>query len=191
MPGRSATRRGWWLGALVALVVVAVLVLLVREEPARVSAVEPSNGAALTVGPAEVALVFTRVPQPREMHLTVVGPGGTVVTRGVPTLVDRRAVAPVAVARAGLYRVAYHVVLADGHQESGSSQFTVGLAVPMAGSAPGADVGPVAAGDTGHEHLRRDNSTLVLLTLDLLMIGVVVVLVLRRPRRRGRPDSCT
>ncbi|MGW4947930.1 copper resistance CopC family protein [Actinoplanes sp. NPDC004185] len=168
-------------GAGVALLLLVAYVVFGATAPARLQAVEPADGAVLTAAPAQVALRFTAAPNPRTMHITVVGPGGADVTRGAPVADDILIKVPVAAGHPGRYRIGFHVELGDGTPVSGLVTFTVGAGTPPAADPDAAEAAGAAHG--GH-HMERDTSTLVLVSIDLaLMVGVVWLLT-RRSRVR-------
>ncbi|WP_212994181.1 copper resistance CopC family protein [Actinoplanes auranticolor] len=166
-------------GAGVALMLLVAYLVFGAPAPARLQAVEPADGTVLIAAPAQVALRFTAAPQPRTMHITVVGPGGADVTRGEPVVDDVLITVPVTAEHPGRYRVGFHLELGDGAPVSGLVTFTVG-----SGAQPAADPVEAAGAAHGGHHMERDTSTLVLVSIDLaLMVGVVWLLT-RRSRVR-------
>jgi methionine-rich copper-binding protein CopC len=172
----------------VALAVV-VLVLTTRPPALRVVASEPADGAVLGAPPREVAVSLTGVRDPSVVHLTVAREdGGAAVTTAPADLRGDRLVAPVSIVDRGGYLVAYHVELADGRQVSGLARFALaapGQAVDR--GRPGAPDSTGAAG--GHQHTTRDPLGGVLLAVDLVLTGVLVAYLLRRPRLRRSRDA--
>jgi len=166
-------------GAGVALTLLVAYLVFGGTAPARLQAVEPADGASVTVPPAEVVLRFTAVPHPRVMHISVVGPAGADVTRGAPVVDDTLIKILVAAGQPGRYRVGFHLDLGDDTPVSGIVTFTVGSGAEAA-------AGPAGAADPAHggHHLERDAGTLVLVLVDLaLAVGLVWVMA-RRPRVR-------
>ncbi|MBM2620147.1 copper resistance protein CopC [Actinoplanes sp. LDG1-06] len=160
-----------WLALTIAGASLLLALFLAGGDQVRWEGVEPGDGAT---GPAPqvVALRFSDVPEPGVVHLEVIGPDGRDVVRGTPAVQGDRIVASVDAGADGLYQVTYHVELA-GAVVTGSSAFSVG-----AGAAGGTE----AAG--GHAHLQRDPMSAGLLLLDLVLVTIVAVLILRRPRLR-------
>ncbi|HEY4019489.1 MAG TPA: copper resistance CopC family protein [Pseudonocardiaceae bacterium] len=114
----------------------------------------PASGASVATGPSEVTLNFNAPVQFGANYLTVIGPDGqhwektdnaTVTGNSVST-----SVAPLG--PAGLYKVGYRIISADGHPVSGEVSFTLtkagtgtpptqsGGVAPAAGSASPATV---------------------------------------------------
>ncbi|MFI7544666.1 copper resistance CopC family protein [Actinoplanes sp. NPDC049599] len=175
----AARRRLLLGGAGLGLVLLVSYLVFGGTAPARLLAVEPADGTAVTVPPTAVTLRFTAAPQPRVVHITVVGPGGADVTRGAPVVADTLVKVPVTAALPGRYRVGFHLELGDGSPVSGLATFTVGSGAEAA-------AGPAEAADQAHggHHLERNASTLVLVLIDLtLMVGLVWLLA-RRSRVR-------
>ncbi|MEW2428640.1 copper resistance CopC family protein [Micromonospora sp. NPDC047644] len=173
-----------WFGYLIAAVVCAVVALaaLTDQPSARVAAVTPADGATVAGPPAEVVVTFEGTVRAREFHLAVAPAGQSrSIAAGPAKLEEQRLVLPVRVQTAGAYLAAYHVLLTDGRQLSGTTRFTVaagGPPVSVAADAP--SVGP-----GGHQHGADDPLSVGLLVLDLLLVVVVAVVLLRRPRVRA------
>ncbi|MFJ6194985.1 copper resistance protein CopC [Micromonospora sp. NPDC092111] len=175
----SNRRRLLLSGAGVGLTLLVLYLVFGGTAPARLQAVEPADGASVTVSPTEVALRFNAAPHPRVMHITVVGPGGEEVTRGDPVVDGTLVSVAVAANRPGPYRVGYHLDLGDGRPVAGLTTFTVGQGA-------GTTAGPVEAAGPAHggHHMERDASTLVLVLIDLALMAGLVWILVRRPRVR-------
>ncbi|MFC4146082.1 copper resistance CopC family protein [Micromonospora mangrovi] len=172
--------------AVMVAVVVGILAMMYAggSAPVRLSGVTPGDGASLAAGPSQVTLSFSGTPKLGQAHLTVVGPDGATVSRGLPARSGSTVVQPVNATGAGRYQVAYHVELTDGTQFSGVTAFTVGQVTGDAAAVPAPTAVPA-----GHQHeMQRDATTLVLVLVDLVLVGVVVVVLLPR-RRRVTPDA--
>ncbi|MEV4118646.1 copper resistance CopC family protein [Micromonospora sp. NPDC049645] len=176
----SPTRRRLLLGgAGVGLALLVVYLVFGVSAPARLEAVEPADGASVTVAPPEVTLRFSAAPHPRVLHLTVVGPAGKDVTLADPVVNGAVISVAVAAGQAGPYRVGYHLDLDDGTPVSGLATFTVGSGAAST-SVPVEAAGPAHGG----HHLERDASTLVLVLIDLALVVGLVWILARRPRVR-------
>lgn len=180
----TGARPRWKRAATAVVVLVAVSVgLLSWWEPqtsADLVGVTPA-GTVVPPGPTEVALTFDGPPKLTQMHLIVLGPG-VPADLPAPTLRGERVVLPVTLGAEGVYRLGYHVELVDGRQYSGIEDFTVSRGAAPAGPPPAAapaDAPPEAA----HAHGNDDPSSAVLLVIDALLIGAVLMLLVRGPRR--------
>lgn len=189
----------WWRRAgaiIVALLSIAAATSLLDDgdRTAQLVAVLPADDAAVAAPPHSVRLTFAAPPDPRQVHVTVTSATGVQVTTGVPRPVGRSLVIPVEDAVGGSYLVAYHVVLGDGRQASGSSRFTV-LAAPIDDGTPKARIDPAGApaagatADGGHLHEGTDPLSRVLLLMDLILIVALVALMFRRPQERTMTDD--
>jgi hypothetical protein len=108
----------------------------------------PASGASVARGPSEVTLNFNAPVQFGANYLTVIGPDGqhwektdnaTVVGNSVST-----SVAPLG--PAGVYKVGYRIISADGHPVSGEVQFT--LTTAGTGTPPSRSAGTDTAAST-------------------------------------------
>jgi len=163
--------------ATVVLVALAVGVLAFASTaaPATFEAVTPSAGAQLSVAPQDVSVQFAGHFEPAEYHMSVVSANGTAVGCGPVVLSTQMIKTAVQISTPGTYRVAYHVLLADGRELAGESAFTVanGRSGPCEAAAPQAD------------HVHGDDPLSVVLTLIAVgSIFALAVIVLRRPRLR-------
>ncbi|GHJ44256.1 hypothetical protein Cs7R123_15980 [Catellatospora sp. TT07R-123] len=179
----SGSRRLWSrIGTALMVVVVAattVLSLITESEPAGLSGITPADTAVVGTAPTRVVLTFAGSFQPREVHVTVADAAGRTVGDQVQT--DGGTVAvPVAITADGGYLVAYHVVLADGQVLAGQSgfRFTRGAA----DSAPPQTALPQAG---GHAHGGDDPLSIGLTFLAAVLVAVMVMLMVRRPRARS------
>lgn len=167
--------RRWFVPALLA----AVLILGVPAAPAAARegapVSVPADGSALPAAPAQVQLTFDRRPDTGESHLVVLDDDNREVSPyRDPTGVGNSLIQGVRIDRAGNFTVVYHVVFTDGADEQGSLRFSVGLGVPP----------PKLATAAGHGH-GIDPASAVLLALDgAVVLGVVLLLLARRPRAR-------
>ncbi|RSM47495.1 hypothetical protein DMB66_47985 [Actinoplanes sp. ATCC 53533] len=155
-----------------------LLTLLAAQGPASADAAasDPADAAALSDPPRRVELAFGAAPDPAASHVNVLDATGVPVPAGAPRRSGDTLTLDVEIDRAGDYTIAYHVVLTDGGQRSGTSRFSVGTGVPPAGS-------PVAAG--GHQGHSPDPVSAVVLVVDAIALLIFAVLLLRtRPRHR-------
>jgi len=176
--GSAAVVRRRVSGIAVAAVALAVVGLGLAAKPAPLEAVAtyPAAGAVLDGSPGQVWVSLRGAARPREFHIAVSHrDGGVPVATAAARLEGQNLVATVPVLPAGEYLMGYHVVLADGRQISGLSPFTVGAA--------GGPPPPAAAPPAGHAHGGKDPVTGALLVLNIVLIGLVTLLFLRRRRR--------
>jgi len=181
-----------WTVPAVALAVVVLVVLAVRTPAPRAVASEPADGAVVDAAPRDVAVTLVGADDPVAAHLTVTREGGgRPVTTGPARLRGDRLVVPVSIVDAGRYVAAYHVELADGRQVAGQTGFSVaapgqstaaGRTAPDA--APDTDAG---AGAASHDHAAGDPVTGLFLAVDVLLTGVLIAYLVRRPRLRREP----
>ncbi|WP_067499231.1 copper resistance CopC family protein [Actinoplanes sp. TFC3] len=174
MPAEARRRRL----AAVTVAGVAVLMALVLarpgpQEPARLVAESPADGARLAHAPATVELTFSAAIDPAQAHLAVQDPDGR--SAQVNPLIEGRIVRiPLRTAGDGTYRVGYHVALRGGQEFTGTTAFTVGAGLnPVAG-------GPNPVDLAGHDHLGSGPASAVLLVLGGLLAVLVLPLVFRR-----------
>ncbi|MEV6520962.1 copper resistance protein CopC [Longispora sp. NPDC051575] len=188
---RGAAVRWWrrpWSRRLGAGIVVAValsmgVIALLEPAPTALSALAPADGAGLAAAPTEVAMEFTAPPRTREYHLTVATARGIPVTEGTARVDGSRITVPVRIADRGVYLVGYHVLLEDGTEATGISRFSVGEA-----AAP-APIGEPLAAPAGHGgHGAKDPLSLVLVSIDVVLLVALSTLLFRRPRPR-RPTG--
>lgn len=144
---------------LVVLLVAAGTLLLAAPAWAhsRLESSNPANGSSVAAPPASVSLTFDEDVQSGFTVMTVIGPdgkdyhAGQVVETDMTVTVDALPLGP-----AGIYRIGYRVVSADGHPVSGATAFTLtsagpgsaAAAVPTTGGATAAG-GPSAAPASG------------------------------------------
>jgi methionine-rich copper-binding protein CopC len=176
-----------WTVLAIALAVIA-LVVATRSPALRVVAGEPADGAVVGTAPREVALALTGVDDPLALHLAVLRQdGGRPVTTGTARLRGDRLVVPTSIVEPGRYVVAYHVQLADGQHVSGQTAFS--LAAPGQPTAAGRTAPEPAGGAGAHDHTSNDPLTGLLVAVDLLLTGVLITYLVRRPRLRGPSGS--
>lgn len=177
---RSALRnRGVWLVGGSVATAVLVFALLAEPAPARVSTMDPADGATVRTAPNAVTVTFTEKLAPYDYHLTVAREGGVTVTTGAVQRDGATLTVPVELTE-GTYLVAYHVRLADGAEASAMTRFGVGVpAAPVAGD-------PAATAASGHQHVSDDPMNIALLMLDAVLLIALAYALLRRAGRRHR-----
>ncbi|MFF5229279.1 copper resistance protein CopC [Dactylosporangium sp. NPDC000521] len=178
---RSALRSpvAWLVGAVAAAVL--AFALLAEPAPARLSTMDPADGATVTTAPTAVTATFTGELAAYDYHLAVATEGGVPVTTGPVRLDGGTLTVPVALT-GGTYLVAYHVRLAGGAELSAVTRFGVGVtAAPVGGGDPGADVAAA-----GHQHVSDDPMNMALLVVDAVLLVALAYAVLRRQGRRLR-----
>ncbi len=159
--------------AVLVVVAVGALALASTATPAVLKSVSPPDGAQLSVAPQSILLRFSGDFAPREFHVAVVSATGSSVA--CETVVDGQSlVTAVRIDTAGVYRLAYHVVQADGSELAGASRFTVasGQSAPCV----------VAAPESEHSH--TDPLSVALTVVAVLAIAALCVVLLRPPRLR-------
>jgi copper transport protein len=143
-------RRASWSTLLAAVLTIAVY----RRGEAHTTllASDPAAGSQLSASPSRVRLLFS---EPIEPELATVSVSGSTGERRVLTAAgdphDVHAIlAPLDSLASGSYRVAWHVVSADGHPVGGSYTFSVGMGVGGAPppAAPASDTSETAEGVT-------------------------------------------
>ncbi len=118
----------------IAVLLAAVAALTARGALAHAEFVtsEPAPGATLATAPTQVRIVFTQAIS-RSSTIVVTGPGGQVVS-GPTTVSGNVAIAPVQATAPGVYQVQWaNTSLEDGHERSGSFQFTLTVGAPSRG----------------------------------------------------------
>lgn len=132
----------------------AALTLLVHSTAnahAMLLSSEPAAGSILAASPSRIRLLFSEAIEPSLSAIAIVGGDG----RTIPLTVGgdphdvHALVAPLSVLSAGEYRVAWHVVSADGHPVGGSYLFSVGhggAPPPDAVAPPATTWGPTILG---------------------------------------------
>ncbi|MET7423033.1 copper resistance CopC family protein [Dactylosporangium sp. NPDC005555] len=178
---RSALRsKGAWPVGAVAAAILA-FALLAEPAPARLSAMDPADGATVQAAPTAVTATFSGELATYDYHLSVAHEGGVTVTTGAVRRDGATLTVPVELTGTGTYLVAYHVRLADGVELSAVTRFGVGVpAAPVAGD-------PAAAAAAGHQHLSDDPMNLALLVLDAVLLVALAYALLRWGRRQHRP----
>jgi hypothetical protein len=150
----------------------------------------PASGSSVTTGPSEVTLDFNAPVQFGANYLTVIGPDGqhwektdnaTVNGDSVST-----SVAPLG--PAGVYKLGYRIISADGHPVSGEVTFTLtraGTGAPPAQSSSG---GGTASGGslTGTAVASGGVPVWVWALGAVLLLGVGLFFGLRTPGRQAR-----
>ncbi|MEW2593781.1 copper resistance CopC family protein [Micromonospora aurantiaca] len=176
------TRAGWASAVVVGLAVLFGWTGAAWAGSGAASSV-PADGAVLTSAPSAVELVFTGRPVAADSHVAVRDAAGRSLAVGEPRPSgDRSLVQAVRSAERGDVVVAYHVVLADGSEKSGTLWFSVGTGVRPA-RVP--DQGGEAAAPL-HEH-GIDPLSAVLLLINAVVVFVAVAMLVLRPRRSVEP----
>ncbi len=111
----------------------------------------PAAGASLAAGPSQVSLTFDAPVQFGANYLTVIGPDGNHWEKTDNATVNGDSVTtPVApLGPAGVYKIGYRIISADGHPVSGEVTFTLtraGTGTPPSRSSSGAGGGAAAGG---------------------------------------------
>ena len=150
---------------------------------------EPALGATLTVAPTQVRIVFTQAIA-RSSTIVVTGPDGRVVS-GATTVNGNVATVSVQATAPGVYQVQWaNTSLEDGHERSGSFQFTVAVGAPSGGQTqapPRAQTAPpttMPRAGTGPAGSSTPSAVSASLAGALALIPAVTRLLLRR-RRSG------
>jgi methionine-rich copper-binding protein CopC len=180
------TRARAWAAVATAVLALAVLGgLLPRVTGPRTptATVSPADDSRLRSAPAAVSLTVDGPVDPAGTHLSVTGPDGRPAATLAPSVDGDVVTQRMSIRTPGGYRVAYHVTLRDGRSTFGESTFDVG----QVGGTDAAAPDPAAAGD--HRHDRMTGLDLALLTLDALLVAVVLVVLIRGPRRRTRSET--
>lgn len=182
MSGQGATARRVRLPAalvLAAFLAVAALAWTQAHPGGTAPALTEVRLADSTAG-SDVELTFTAKPSAELSHASVRDAAGTTVSSGTPRagrgdtlLLHVRAAAP------GVFTVSYHAAFADGRETSGEARFTADGRVADALSE--AALSDAAAPSDAHEH-GVDPVSGLLLGADVLVLVVVGLLLLRRPR---------
>ncbi|MGB2567051.1 copper resistance CopC family protein [Micromonospora citrea] len=187
----SAGRRTLAVATALAAIGIAVAVGAVARQsdatPARVLAVTPADGAALTSTPDEVTLRLSTGADPVLSHVTVRDSAGATVNDGrVRADGERGLRQPVRLARPGDYSVAYHITFANGQDDTGVLRFSVGTGVAPRSTG---EIPDAITDSADHAH-GVDPVGATLLVVDGLVLLAVLVLLLRR-RPSGTPDPAT
>ncbi|GIG56792.1 hypothetical protein Lfu02_11640 [Longispora fulva] len=170
-------------GIVVSMALLMGVIALTDPAPTALSALVPADGAGLATAPTEVAMEFTAPPITRDYHLTVATAHGVPVTSGPVRIDGTRVVVPVRITDPGVYLVGYHVRLDDGTESTGVSRFGVGQDTPPA------PVGDPLAAPAGHVHTTKDPLSLVLVSVDVVLLAALASLLFRRPRVRRPPTG--
>ncbi|QWF80341.1 copper resistance CopC family protein [Amycolatopsis sp. CA-230715] len=87
---------------------------------------DPPKGASVETGPSKITLTFDAPVQPGNNQLAVTGPDGNQWTDGGVEVASNVVSAPVRpLGPAGVYKVGYRILSADGHPVSGETEFTL------------------------------------------------------------------
>lgn len=110
----------------------------------------PASGASVQTGPSEVRLNFNAPVQFGADYLTVIGPDGNhwEKTENATVNGDSVSTSVAPLGPAGVYKVGYRIISADGHPVSGEVTFTLttaGTGTPPAQSATGGGGGGASA----------------------------------------------
>ncbi|AEB46038.1 MULTISPECIES: copper resistance protein CopC [Micromonospora] len=149
------------------------------------TATDPPDGAALDAPPSAVTLTFSRRPDVDESHVSVRNDAGQDRTAGALAGDDGNSLRmPVALKPGGDYTIAFHVVFADGSDLTGIKRFSVGTGAPPAPLS--AEVAQRTRESVQQRHSGHGpdwiRSSMLMLN-GLVLVGVVVLLVVRRPRK--------
>jgi methionine-rich copper-binding protein CopC len=174
------------------VVLTLIATLLPVGAPARaeggLTASDPANGGILDTAPAVIELNFDAVPEADYSHVTVLdGTAGRVNSGALSAAGTRGLRQPVDIKTSGDFIVAYHVEFRGGGQTRGFLRFSVGTGLPPAPAA-GAVEEAAAKALTKHRHT-IDPASAVLLVIDgLVVLGVLIMLMIRKPiRPAGAP----
>lgn len=113
---------------------------------------DPAAGSSVATGPSQVSLTFNAPVRFGANYLTVIGPDGNHWEKTADATVNgdsvTTSVAPLG--PAGLYKLGYRIISADGHPVSGEVTFTLTTAGSGTPPAPSSESGTSAApgGDT-------------------------------------------
>jgi copper resistance protein C len=176
--------RRWAGTAAVAAVAALVVSLMVNlnATPARLTAAVPGDGTALASAPAQVSLTFSAPLDADNTHVAVGTGDGVRVPGGAARVSGRTLVLPVRITGRGTYLVAYHAVLGDGREVSGVTRFVVTSGPPPADVVPPTRSEDWAGAAGTHAHEATDPLSVGLLVANAILIVVVVVMLVRRPR---------
>lgn len=186
-----------------AIAVLGTLVALGWQAPAAAhnSLIEadPDDGATMEQGPDEVSLRFLSTLEEGGAVITVTGPDGADAADGAPEFDGASVSIPVQTDLPGAYTIAYEVASADGHQVSGTVEFTVTVGNPPPSPSPTAELSPTPAAPTSATPAAQpaspspaaDEESGSLAWWPLLVAGVVVLVgavssveLIRRRRSR-------
>ncbi|CAN5389170.1 hypothetical protein BH09ACT10_BH09ACT10_05740 [soil metagenome] len=123
-----------------ASIVAAILVSLTLSIPAAeahatLESVSPADKSTLTTEPTEVTLTFNDTMN-RPSYVSVTAPDGKLIAEGEGTVVGTKVTQQVrTVGLAGIYRVDFRAVSADGHPVEGSFRYTVTSGTPASSDA--------------------------------------------------------
>ncbi|HEU5473175.1 MAG TPA: copper resistance CopC family protein [Actinophytocola sp.] len=139
------------------LLVVVLLALLGSTAPAgavhnSLIGSNPANGAQLSVGPTEIELRFDQPVQSGAglNTVSVVGPGDDHWEAGPASVASNEVTAPVRpLGPAGLYKIGYRILSADGHPVLGDLTFTLTTAGTGTPAPPSQAQTAPAAPDSG------------------------------------------
>lgn len=167
-----------------------VLILMVawpRTEapaaPAQVISISPANGALLSGAPSSVELVLSGDVDVSLSHVTVRDSAGTTVNTGeVSQIAGEPLRQPVRTDASGDFTIAYHVILTDGREVTGWTNFSVNTGVAPANPAVAPEVD-----DGGHSHGVDPIGAALLVVNAFVLIGVFIMLRIRP--KPVRPDN--
>lgn len=159
----------------------------------------PASGSSVASGPSEVQLDFDAPVQFGANYLTVIGPDGNhwEKTDNATVKGDSVATAVAPLGAAGVYKIGYRIISADGHPVSGEVSFTLttaGTGTPPAQSASEGGGGAPAAATGGTSSSAAAATTSPGVPVWVWVLGAVILLGvglffgLRTPRvgaRRG------
>ncbi len=175
---------GGQVAMLVAVGVLTVSAPAAGAEPG-LTAAAPAAGAVLDTAPAEVGLTFADDVQPELSHVTVLNAAGINIVEGEYQLPEPQRISmPVRIVAPGDYTVAYHVTFPDGTQVTGAHRFSVGTGVAPAPLDAAARLA-VTEEVTEHAHTIDPLSAWLIVIDGVVLLGVLVLLLLRRPKQHS------
>jgi hypothetical protein len=171
--------------ATAALLAVVVAGLGATQAAAHASLISssPPDGATVTTAPTRVELAFSEdVGAPSIIAVT--GPNGIQVVDGPTQIRNASAIQPLkTLTAAGLYKIAYRVVSADGHPVSGQLTFTYAPAGSNVVASAQARSKPTTSAADGH------GAHLVALGVLVLAAVAASVIALRKDRQYDRAGT--
>jgi hypothetical protein len=158
----------------------------------------PASGSSVATGPSQVRLDFNAPVQFGANYLTVIGPDGNhwEKTDNATVNGDSVATAVAPLGPAGVYKIGYRIISADGHPVSGEVSFTLstaGTGTPPAQSASASGGGAAPAAGSGGTSASAATSTSsagvpvwVWVLGAVILLGVGLFFGLRTPRAGAR-----
>lgn len=151
----------------------------------------PASGASVASGPSQVTLEFNAPVQFGANYLTVIGPDGNHWEKTDNATVNGNSVStPVApLGPAGVYKIGYRIISADGHPVSGEVNFTLttaGNGTPPAKSAGGGTPGTQPGAGSASPASSGGVPVWVWVLGAVILLGVGLFFGLRTPRAGAR-----